>query len=94
MSDILLELEEIIKSRKNANSDKSYTKQLFDSGLPRIAQKVGEEGVEVVIAAMKQDKKELINESTDLIYHLLVLLVESNVDFKDIINQITLRQKK
>ena len=74
------ELYKIIEDKKNNATDKnSYTHSLFTEGLDRIIQKVGEESVEVVIAAKNNDEEEFVGEATDLIYHLLVLLVAKNV---------------
>jgi len=64
----------IILDRKENPSESSYTSSLFAQGLPRIAQKVGEEGTEVVVAALAQDDQRLIEEIADLTYHTLVLL--------------------
>ena len=64
----------IIQSRKESAAEGSYTAKLFREGLPRIAQKVGEEGTEVVVAALAQDDQRLIEEVADLTYHTLVLL--------------------
>lgn len=74
------ELEALIEERKSRTDQTgSYTAQLFAKGTARIAQKVGEEGVEVAIAAVQNDVDALTNESADLLYHLLVLLAEHNV---------------
>ena len=70
----IAELEQIIASRKGADPDSSYTAHLYSKGIKRIAQKVGEEGVETALAATVQDLEELKNESADLLYHLIVLL--------------------
>ena len=70
----LHELAEIVRSRQEERPEGSYTTTLFDAGVRRIAQKVGEEGVEVALAAVDQDDEALLGESVDLIYHLLVLL--------------------
>ena len=67
-------LFEIIQSRKKNMPAGSYTTSLFQEGLPRIAQKVGEEGTEVVVAALAQDDQRLIEEIADLTFHTLVLL--------------------
>ncbi|MBC1418079.1 phosphoribosyl-ATP diphosphatase [Listeria fleischmannii] len=72
-----------IKSRKTSPKEGSYTTYLFDQGLDKILKKVGEEATEVVIAA-KNEKAELISETADLTYHLLVLLVESGVTLSEI----------
>ena len=67
-------LFDVIEHRKNNPAQKSYTTSLMSEGLPRIAQKVGEEGTEVVVAALAQDDQRLIEEVADLTYHVLVLL--------------------
>ncbi|RLV58400.1 bifunctional phosphoribosyl-AMP cyclohydrolase/phosphoribosyl-ATP diphosphatase HisIE [Parashewanella curva] len=90
----LLGLSQLIKTRKNADSENSYTKSLFDSGVKRIAQKVGEEGVEVALAATVNDKEELINESADLLFHLMVLLESQNLSLKDTISCLQSRHKQ
>lgn len=70
----LYQLEQLLAERKHASPDSSYTASLYASGTKRIAQKVGEEGVETALAATVNDREELTNEASDLIYHLLVLL--------------------
>lgn len=67
-------LFDIIQSRRENAPEESYTAHLFKEGLPRIAQKVGEEGTEVVVAALAQDDQRLIEEVADLTFHTLVLL--------------------
>jgi len=70
----LYQLEQLLAERKTADPDSSYTAKLYASGTKRIAQKVGEEGVETALAATVNDREELKNEASDLMYHLLVLL--------------------
>ena len=72
---MLSRLEETIRSRKQMLPEESYTSKLFKEGTPRIAQKVGEEGVEVALASVLGDKKRFIEESADLLFHLLVSCV-------------------
>lgn len=67
-------LFDVIEDRKKDPSEKSYTSSLFNDGLSKIAQKVGEEGTEVVVAALAQDDQRLIEEVADLTFHTLVLL--------------------
>ena len=74
----------IIQRRKRANPERSWTANLFSRGVPKIAQKTGEEAVETVIAAMSGDKKEIAKESADLLYHLLVLWAATGVKPKDV----------
>ncbi|QCI18668.1 bifunctional phosphoribosyl-AMP cyclohydrolase/phosphoribosyl-ATP diphosphatase HisIE [Buchnera aphidicola] len=89
----LYELERIIEDRKKNNIKNSYTSSLYQSGTQRIAQKVGEEAVETILAAMKKDTNELINESSDLIYHLIVLLHDQNLNFNLIIENLKKRRQ-
>lgn len=89
----LYDLEQVIKSRQGADPASSYTASLFAKGVKRIAQKVGEEGVESALAAMAGDKAELANEAADLIFHLLVLLRSQQLELKDVINILQQRHK-
>ncbi len=88
----LYELEQLLKAKKTAEPETSYTASLYQRGTKRIAQKVGEEGVEVALAAMTDDQNELINESADLIYHLLVLLQQKETDFSQVLDCLLKRQ--
>ncbi len=76
----LAELERVIVTRDVNRPADSYTTRLLESGIKRIAQKVGEEGVETALAAVAGDDEELLNESADLVYHLLVLLRSRKLD--------------
>ena len=76
---VLDQLFEVIKKRRRAHPDSSYTARLFGRGRAQIAKKVGEEAVEVAIASLAQDKKALIAESGDLLFHLLVLWAEVGI---------------
>ncbi|PHM61354.1 bifunctional phosphoribosyl-AMP cyclohydrolase/phosphoribosyl-ATP diphosphatase HisIE [Xenorhabdus ishibashii] len=84
----LYELEQLLASRKNASPDSSYTAHLYASGTKRIAQKVGEEGIETALAATVNDREELTNEAADLLYHLLVLLQDQKLDLSRIIRRL------
>ncbi len=90
---ILCRLEEIIKSRKENLPEGSYTSKLFKEGTPRIAQKIGEEGVEVALAAVLSDKKRLTEETADLIYHLIVLLSQQGMTLENIAEELKKRMK-
>ncbi|MEO0582243.1 MAG: bifunctional phosphoribosyl-AMP cyclohydrolase/phosphoribosyl-ATP diphosphatase HisIE [Bacteroidota bacterium] len=72
------QLSEVIHSRKEASPDSSYTAQLFHRGINKIAQKVGEEAVEVIIEAKDEDEDKFLNECADLMFHFLVLLEAKN----------------
>ena len=74
------QLFELLKSRRSADPASSYTAKLFSRGRGKIAQKVGEEAVETVIAAMSETPDKLIGESADLLYHLLVLWAECGIE--------------
>jgi len=90
---ILSRLEEIIRDRQQNMPEGSYTAKLFKEGAPRIAQKVGEEGVEVAIAAVLGDKKRLAEESADLMYNLLVLLRQQGMTLEDVTEELRKRMK-
>jgi phosphoribosyl-ATP pyrophosphohydrolase/phosphoribosyl-AMP cyclohydrolase len=80
----ILELENVIEDRYTNPQEGSYINKLRNKGLNKIAQKVGEEGVEVVIAALAETETDLINEASDLVFHLLVLLKEKGVKLETI----------
>lgn len=89
----LHQLETLLAARKDSDPDSSYTASLYARGTKRISQKVGEEGVEVALAATSGDKAELVCESADLIYHLLVLLQDQGLSMDDVINKLKERHK-
>ncbi|OAT31369.1 phosphoribosyl-AMP cyclohydrolase/phosphoribosyl-ATP pyrophosphatase [Buttiauxella brennerae ATCC 51605] len=89
----LYQLEELLASRKTADPESSYTAKLYASGTKRIAQKVGEEGVETALAATVNDRFELKNEASDLVYHLLVLLQDQDLDLSAVIENLRERHK-
>ncbi|MCZ4295092.1 bifunctional phosphoribosyl-AMP cyclohydrolase/phosphoribosyl-ATP diphosphatase HisIE [Vibrio sinaloensis] len=89
----LHQLEQLLAARKDADPESSYTAHLYSRGTKRISQKVGEEGVEVALAATSGDKAELICESADLIYHLMVLLQDQGLSMNDVINKLKERHK-
>ncbi|MDW7693228.1 bifunctional phosphoribosyl-AMP cyclohydrolase/phosphoribosyl-ATP diphosphatase HisIE [Flammeovirgaceae bacterium SG7u.111] len=84
----------VIKSRRQEGSDKSYTSSLFDKGINKIAQKVGEEAVELVIEAKDDDKDLFLNESADLLFHFLVLLEAKGYTLDEVIGILEGRHKK
>lgn len=86
-------LFDVIEDRKNNPSEKSYTTSLFNESLPKIAQKVGEEGVEVVVAALVQDDQRLIEEIADLTYHTLVLLSARGLTLDQVTAELEKRHK-
>jgi len=82
--DFLNTLEATIRERRGADPTTSYTAKLFARGRAKIAQKVGEEAVETVIAAVADDRDELVSEATDLLFHLMVLLADAGLSLDDV----------
>jgi phosphoribosyl-ATP pyrophosphohydrolase len=87
----LADLEAIIAERAKASPEESWTAKLIAAGPERAAKKLGEEAVEAVIAAVKGDRDELIAESADLLYHLLVVLLSRDVALRDVLSQLEAR---
>lgn len=90
----LLQLEQVIISRKNNPSDTSYTSSLFAKGINKIAQKVGEEAVEIVIEAKDDNKELFLGEAADLLFHYLILLQAKDHSLNDVIEVLKGRHKK
>lgn len=80
MPDILQELYDLIETRKGGDPQTSYTAQLLDAGAEKIARKVAEEAIEVVIAAVHETPERLVSESADVLYHLLVLWAHAGIE--------------
>jgi len=93
-SNFLEELSGIIRERSLQPSETSYTTKLFEAGIAKISQKVGEEAVETIIEAMKQDRAKLHEEAADLLYHLLVLLEASDTSLDEVVEVLRKRHKK
>ena len=89
----IAELETIVKARLAAGGDESYTARLAAAGTKRIAQKVGEEGVELALAATAGSQQETIDEAADLIYHVIVLLAERGLSLEDVTNRLATRHQ-
>jgi phosphoribosyl-ATP pyrophosphohydrolase len=92
LAEVISYLEDTIEARSTSIED-TYTSSLLKKSIARISQKVGEEAVEVVIAANLKDKKQIISESADLLFHLMVLWKKSGVKEKDVAKEL-LRRKK
>jgi len=90
---MLHELYSVIEERKEKRPDGSYTTYLFNSGLDKILKKVGEEATETIVAAKNADPQRFISETGDLLYHLLVLLVERGVTLDEISKELRGRKK-
>jgi phosphoribosyl-ATP pyrophosphohydrolase len=89
--DIMQRLYEVILERRKADPDESYVAKRFKQGTAKIAQKFGEESVETVIAAMQEDKKEIISESADMIFHWLLLLADAGVKPEEVMEELDKR---
>jgi len=85
------DLETIVRERLDAGDDESYTSRLAAAGTKRIAQKVGEEGVELALAATVGNQQEVIDEAADLVYHLIVLLADAGLSLEDIATRLEAR---
>lgn len=84
-SSFLFHLEEIIADRKKTAPEQSYTASLFDKGTAKMAQKVGEEAVELVIESLREDDALFVNEAADLLFHYLILLQDRGMKLSDIV---------
>jgi phosphoribosyl-ATP pyrophosphohydrolase/phosphoribosyl-AMP cyclohydrolase len=92
--EFLFYLEDIIELRKKSQDEKSYVRQLFTKGVNKIAQKVGEEAVELVIEAKDNDKELFLNEAADLLFHYLVLLNAKGYNLQEVVNVLQSRHSK
>ncbi|MEM5467800.1 phosphoribosyl-ATP diphosphatase [Celeribacter marinus] len=92
MSDILKDLAATIQSRKGADPDSSWTAKLLSKGPEKCAEKFGEEAIEAIIAAAKDDRENLTYEAADVLYHLLVMLAARNVALEDVLEELARRQ--
>ncbi len=90
--DTLARLEATIAQRRTASPEESYVAKLHAKGLAKIAQKLGEEATETVIAALTGDSKELVGEAADLLFHLMVLLGEKDVPLADVLAELDRRE--
>ena len=91
---LLTQLYELIEQRERDRPQGSYTTYLFDKGLDKILKKVGEESAETIIAAKNDDAKQLVGETADLLYHLLVMLVARNINLDDVREELAQRRKR
>ena len=90
----LYQLEQFIRERKQLPAEGSYTTYLFDKGIDKILKKIAEESGEVIIAAKNNSTEELVNESADLIYHLLVMLQNQGVTIDQVVEELASRHQK
>ena len=92
MSGTLERLEKTIAARRAADPGSSYVAKLFARGLPKIAQKLGEEATESVIAALSGSREELTGEAADLLFHLMVLLAAKDVSLAEVLAELDRRE--
>jgi phosphoribosyl-ATP pyrophosphohydrolase len=92
MSAVLTDLEATIRSRRGGDASFSYVAKLFAAGRPKIAQKVGEEAVETVIAALSGDAAAVTGEAADLLFHLTVLLADCGVSIEAVLDELRRRE--
>jgi phosphoribosyl-ATP pyrophosphohydrolase len=93
MADMLYELESIVQERKRNPQAGSYTNSLFENGINKMAQKVGEEATEVIVAALGQGREAQIGELSDLFYHTLVLMTELGITLDDVSAELRQRHR-
>ncbi|MCF6216306.1 MAG: phosphoribosyl-ATP diphosphatase [Emcibacter sp.] len=89
---ILSRLSKVIAARKGADASKSYVASLFQKGRKKIAQKVGEEGVELSLAAVMDDREDAISESADLLFHMMILWADMDISPDDIFEKLAKRE--
>lgn len=92
MSDTLFRLEETIRARRTADPSTSYVAKLAARGRGKIAQKLGEEATETIIAALSEDQKALTGEAADLLFHLLMLLADRDLPLADVLAELDARE--
>ncbi len=85
-------LEAVIRARKDADPASSYVASLFSKGTAKIAQKVGEEATETIIAALREGPEQLTSEAADLLFHLAILLADANVSLGDVLRELERRE--
>ena len=92
MTDTLERLYKVVESRRGADPETSYIAKRLRQGTAKIAQKVGEEAVETVIAALENDRQGVINESADLLFHWLMLIADAGVKVEEVMSELTRRE--
>lgn len=90
--DTLARLEQTILERRAASPDASYVASLVARGLPVIARKLGEEAVEAVVAALTDNREELVGEAADVLFHLLLLLAEKGISLEEVLGELERRE--
>ena len=91
MNQTLTKLRDVIEARKNADPAESYVAKMFDKGINKVCQKVGEEATEVVVAALAETKRDVVYESADLLFHLSILWAQNDVSPEEVMAEIEKR---
>ena len=86
-----IELQQLIQSKKDSDPSLSYTAKLFSQGIEEIQKKFGEESIELIIASNQNNRNNIINETADVLYHLLVLLSEKSISLKEVVEELERR---
>ena len=92
MPDTLARLEATIVARREGDPDGSYTASLFAKGRPAMARKVGEEAVELIVASLAQDHAAMTSEAADLVFHMLVLLADAGIEWREVLAELARRE--
>ena len=87
----LEQLQQLIQSKKDSDPSLSYTAKLFSQGIEEIQKKFGEESIELIIASNQNNRNDIINETADVLYHLLVLLSEKSISLKEVVEELERR---
>lgn len=87
----LEQLQQLIQSKKDSDPSLSYTAKLFSQGIEEIQKKFGEESIELIIASNQNNRNNIINETADVLYHLLVLLSEKSISLKEVVGELERR---
>ncbi|MDA9221725.1 phosphoribosyl-ATP diphosphatase [Methylophilaceae bacterium] len=87
----LEQLQQLIQSKKDSDPSLSYTAKLFSQGIEEVQKKFGEEAIELIIASNQDNRKNIINETADVLYHLLVLLSEKSISLKEVVGELERR---
>ena len=90
--DTLARLEQTIRQRRSASPEESYVAGLAARGLPVIARKLGEEAIEAVVAALTDNREELVGEAADVLFHLLLLLAEKGISLEEVLGELERRE--
>ena len=92
MNDILIKLDNVINERKNQINEKSYSATLLNKGVPKCAEKFGEEAVELIIACLSKENNSIVHEAADTLYHLNVLMRSKNISIKEVLEELSKRE--